>query len=120
MNLTPQKSKRKSIQCTPEKHLHDRSLTSTESSVKTSATEHLRWASTDAYPMPQEGTLRDFDLDPQFGPCCSISRKERWYRAKDLGLHPDPSILSLIERTNNLESVLDCHLRQISTSGNFR
>jgi hypothetical protein len=80
----------------------------------------MGWDSSDAIPMPDEGILRDFDLNPKFGPCCTLSRKDRWDRAFILGLHPPTRLLSLLESTKNSESVLDCHLRQISTSGNFR
>jgi hypothetical protein len=80
----------------------------------------MSWDSTDAKPMPDEGILRDFDLNPRYGPCCTLNRRERFDRALSLGLSPPVSVERLIESTGNPESVLDVHLRQISTSGSFR
>lgn len=106
---------------TPEKVTQQISRSSIPGYSKPRSGEKLvTWESGDASPMPDEGILRDFDLDPRYGPCCTISRKDRWLRASGLGLNPPPNILDFIDITNQNESVLDCHLRQISTSGNFR
>jgi DNA polymerase delta subunit 4 len=64
--------------------------------------------------MPEEGILRDFDLNTKFGPCCTVTRQARWQRAQALGLDPPEQILALIEKTNNNLSVLDIHLKQVS------
>jgi DNA polymerase delta subunit 4 len=42
--------------------------------------------------------LRKFDLDVQFGPCSGLSRRERWLRAKELGLTPPQNILDILDR----------------------
>lgn len=68
----------------------------------------------------QEGILRDFDMDMSYGPCCTISRLARWERARALGMQPPQIVKDAIVLTKNTESVLDMHLRQVSTSGSFR
>jgi hypothetical protein len=120
MNVTPRHSKRRAAENSlpsPDKLLQKRvePLHNIEPQKNI-----LNWATSDAKPMPEEGVLRDFDLDPHFGPCCSLTRRERWDRAFLLGLHPPTEVSSLIDRIPNKESVLDVHLRSISTSGSFR
>lgn len=65
--------------------------------------------------MPEEGILRDFDMNMKFGPCCTIPRRTRWERAMELGLNPPESVPKLVERTKTAESVLDVHMRHVST-----
>lgn len=77
----------------------------------------LNWDSSDAVPLPDEGILRDFDLNLKFGPCCTISRTDRFHRAHRLGLNPPQEVIAIIEKTGNKESVLDFHLRQIASGG---
>lgn len=43
-----------------------------------------------------EGFLVKFDLDPAYGPCKGITRKERYTLAKKLGLSPSKKVLELI------------------------
>eukprot|EP00051_Salpingoeca_urceolata_P026991 m.479601 g.479601 ORF g.479601 m.479601 type:complete len:130 (+) comp21515_c0_seq1:89-478(+) len=43
-------------------------------------------------------TLRKFDLDPKFGPCIGLSRRERFQLAVQDGLSPPAHVLSLVDR----------------------
>ena len=54
-----------------------------------------------------EDVLRGFDMTTKYGPCAGISRSERWQRAEELGLNPDPVVLSLISNHNLDVSVWD-------------
>jgi hypothetical protein len=74
----------------------------------------MDWESSDANPMPDEGILRDFDLNTKYGPCCSLTREERWARAAYLGLNPPTEILQIIRNTNHNTSVIDVHMKQVS------
>jgi len=74
----------------------------------------MNWESSDAIPMPDEGILRDFDLCTKYGPCCTLLRKERWDRAKRLGLEPPLEVIQFIDKSGNSQSVLDIHLKQVS------
>jgi hypothetical protein len=124
--VTPRVDKRRAVSAasfTPEKASSKQrdSLHSSESHhVKIAHTDDsnrlLSWDSSDAAPMPQEGILRDFDMNMQYGPCCSISREDRWIRAKSLGLNPPDALLDLIHQSSCRESVLDQHLSQIAAS----
>ena len=42
--------------------------------------------------------LRRFDLDYAYGPCGGLSRRERWQRAKQLGLDPPQSVLDILSQ----------------------
>ncbi len=42
--------------------------------------------------------LRQFDLDRTYGPCCGLSRSERYNRAVILGMNPPAEIPDLIRR----------------------
>ena len=44
----------------------------------------------------REVLLRKFDLDPAFGPCIGLSRKQRWLRARKLGLEPPQYVWLLL------------------------
>ena len=41
--------------------------------------------------------LRSFDLDSRYGPCKGLGRRERWERARGLGLDPPPEVPGLLE-----------------------
>ena len=41
--------------------------------------------------------LRSFDLDSRYGPCRGLGRRERWERARSLGLDPPPEVPGLLE-----------------------
>lgn len=41
--------------------------------------------------------LLSFDLDPKYGPAYGLTRRERFDRAKKLGLEPSDEILRFIE-----------------------
>ena len=118
-NVTPRTSKRRTnnlLLLTPDKDTDNRGNASDHSK---SDVIHLRpnilnWDSSDASPMPDEGILRDFDLDTKYGPCCTLTRRERWQRASLLGLHPPLHVLDLIEKSRNNTSVLDLHMKQVS------
>ena len=43
-----------------------------------------------------EDVLRQFDLNPRFGPFVGIDRLERWERADKFGLEPPPAIRKLL------------------------
>ena len=43
-----------------------------------------------------ERELRNFDISTRFGPCISLSRKERFERAKRLGLNPPERISQIL------------------------
>ena len=124
MNVTPRPNRKRSIHIepiTPEKPPLNRERDLTRVHEKAHSRGNIMtWDSTDAKPMPDEGILRDFDLNPRYGPCCTLTRRERFERAQRLGLSPPSRIAQLIDSTGNTESVLDVHLRQISTSGSFR
>ena len=47
-------------------------------------------------PSPAE-VLRSFDLDSRYGPCKGLGRRERWERARGLGLDPPPEVPGLLE-----------------------
>lgn len=40
--------------------------------------------------------LRQFDLDPTFGPCVGLSRMQRWERAQKNGLAPPQHVREII------------------------
>ena len=118
-NVTPRSSRRRTnnlLLQTPDK---DTDIRKYNSDHLKSDTLHLRhnimsWDSSDASPMPDEGLLRDFDLDTKYGPCCSLTRAERWHRAAGLGLEPPSYILELVEKSKHNTSVLDVHMKQVS------
>lgn len=119
--LTPRQNKRSSGSLlTPEKsERSDHHLLRADSDSKSShsrKSKHLETStSSDAELMLGERILRDFDLELTYGPCCIVSRRERYDRALRLGLCPPSEIVSLIEKTGNNESVLDVHMRQVSS-----
>ena len=122
MNVTPRISRRRSTSpspVSPEKQLRPQpgSQKHASSSEKNRHIDNrprvMTWDTSDGSPMPAEGILRDFDMNLKYGPCCSLTREERWNRAQKLGLHPPREVLNLITATKNNESVLDLHLRQI-------
>ena len=41
--------------------------------------------------------LRDFDLNPTYGPCVGISRAERWERAHSFDLSPPKTVKNLLD-----------------------
>jgi len=43
-----------------------------------------------------ERVLRQFDLEPKFGPCTGMTRLERWQRADRFGLNPPDHIKELL------------------------
>mmetsp|Transcript_20858 Transcript_20858/g.61714 ORF Transcript_20858/g.61714 Transcript_20858/m.61714 type:complete len:115 (-) Transcript_20858:322-666(-) len=45
--------------------------------------------------------LKAFDLDPTFGPCAGLTRRERWQRAESLGLNPPPEVWDLLENAGD-------------------
>lgn len=45
-----------------------------------------------------EVSLRLFDLDPCYGPCTGLTRKERWTRAQQLHKNPPQHVLEILER----------------------
>lgn len=118
-NVTPRSSRRKTnnlLLQTPEKDIDIRRYTS--DNLKSGGIRLreniMSWDSSDASPMPDEGILRDFDLDTRYGPCCSLSRSDRWQRAHVLGLGPPQDILQRIENPKQNTSVLDVHMKQVS------
>ena len=42
--------------------------------------------------------LKTFDLTSKFGPCCGLTRIERWDRARALGLDPPKRVLEILHR----------------------
>ncbi|KIK53147.1 hypothetical protein GYMLUDRAFT_250576 [Collybiopsis luxurians FD-317 M1] len=48
--------------------------------------------------------LKEFDLDPMFGPCVGLERLDRWQRAFDLGLNPPQNIREILQIVNAEES----------------
>ncbi|XXQ32962.1 DNA polymerase delta subunit 4 [Plasmodiophora brassicae] len=44
-----------------------------------------------------EIALRQFDMDPKYGPCIGLTRQQRWQRAKDFGLDPPQLILDILK-----------------------
>jgi len=118
-NVTPRSSRRRGdnlFQVTPDKHeaLRKYSLEYTKTDGPRLRTNIMTWETSDASPMPDEGILRDFDLETKYGPCCTLSREERWIRAHELGLNPPRYILDVIHKINQNTSVLDVHMKQVS------
>jgi hypothetical protein len=118
-NVTPRASRRKDgnfLVVTPEKR-YDRAEQPSEynKSFSVDPTPNImNWESSDAHPIPDEGILRDFDLNTKYGPCCSLTREERWTRAFALRLNPPVDILRLIRNTSHNTSVIDVHMKQVS------
>lgn len=54
-----------------------------------------------------ERILVKFDLDPSFGPCSGLTRKERFLLAKKLGLNPANNVLDLISTFELFNSHFD-------------
>jgi DNA polymerase delta subunit 4 len=44
-----------------------------------------------------EDVLRQFDMNPAYGPCLGMSRLARWERAQRLGLNPPKEIEGLLK-----------------------
>lgn len=51
-------------------------------------------------PEQLEDVLRQFDLNPRYGPFVGIDRMERWERAEKFGLDPPPAIHKLLQTGN--------------------
>ncbi|KAI9319821.1 DNA polymerase delta, subunit 4-domain-containing protein [Dichotomocladium elegans] len=51
--------------------------------------------------------LRQFDLNYDYGPCCGLTRLERWERAKNLGLNPPPEVREALEKGARNTSILN-------------
>lgn len=45
-----------------------------------------------------ERALKTFDLTSKYGPCCGMTRLERYDRAAGLGLDPPKKVLEVIQR----------------------
>jgi len=52
--------------------------------------------------LDDEGILRSFDLDTTYGPCIGVTRRERWNRARSLGLSPPARVLRVLDRRQEL------------------
>ena len=47
-----------------------------------------------------EDVLRQFDLNPRYGPFVGIDRMKRWERAEKFGLDPPPAVRKLLQSGN--------------------
>jgi DNA polymerase delta subunit 4 len=118
MNVTPKRGARRSrspAAVTPEKSFFHGLDRTPRSKPEGGAPANIMGWDCDTAEMPEEGILRDFDMNMKFGPCCTIPRRTRWERAMELGLNPPESVPKLVERTKTAESVLDVHMRHVST-----
>lgn len=55
-----------------------------------------------------QNTLKEFDLNWEYGPCMGITRMERWKRADKHGLNPPESVKDMIEQHQNEKSYTEC------------
>ncbi|KAL5731916.1 hypothetical protein ACHQM5_004597 [Ranunculus cassubicifolius] len=44
----------------------------------------------------EEEMLREFDMDMKYGPCCGMSRLDRFKRAEKLGLNPPKDVEGIL------------------------
>ncbi len=51
-------------------------------------------------PEQLEDVLRQFDLNPRYGPFVGTDRMERWERAERFGLDPPPAVRKLLQSGN--------------------
>lgn len=55
--------------------------------------------------------LRQFDMNPRYGPCLTLGRRDRWKRAAQFGLQPPERVMSILglecmaEQQDNLWAV---------------
>jgi DNA polymerase delta subunit 4 len=57
--------------------------------------------------------LREFDLNPRYGPCTGVTRVERWKRAETLKLNPPPEIWNLLIKLQCMEKPNSKHNQSI-------
>ncbi|PHJ25267.1 dna polymerase delta subunit [Cystoisospora suis] len=63
-----------------------------------------------------EEMLCRFDVAVQYGPCCGLTRLERWNRAAELGLNPPEDLRLAVERTGNNISIFDQRLTKFGVT----
>lgn len=51
--------------------------------------------------------MRQFDLNPQYGPCVGITRLERWERAQRLGKAPPAQVKALLTDPATTKAIPD-------------
>jgi hypothetical protein len=51
--------------------------------------------------------MRQFDLNPQYGPCVGITRLERWERAQRLGRMPPAEVKAALTDPATTEAIPD-------------
>eukprot|EP00803_Ostreobium_quekettii_P009814 evm.model.scf_1557.1 EVM.evm.TU.scf_1557.1 scf_1557:21635-24889(+) len=52
--------------------------------------------------------LRAFDLETKYGPCCGMTRSERWERASKLGLEPPRVVQEILQKYGDQDSIAQC------------
>lgn len=77
-----------------------RGLTSSSAESGAVAGELLGWEDING----AELELRRFDLDPKYGPCTGITRKERYVRAVSFGENPGERVWQLIEAAEKAQA----------------
>ena len=123
MNVTPKRGARRPSspsRITPDKAERVHHVVARDAKPIYIAQRNILGWESEGLESADEGILRDFDMDMRYGPCCTISRIARWERAEAFGMQPPRLVKDAIDKTKNMESVLDMHLRQVSTSGSFR
>nr|PIL98098.1 DNA polymerase delta subunit 4 [Toxoplasma gondii COUG] len=63
-----------------------------------------------------EPMLQRFDMAVQYGPCCGLSRSERWYRADELGMEPPLEVKQAIQFTRGDASIFDQRLSRFGVT----
>ncbi|CBZ50423.1 unnamed protein product [Neospora caninum Liverpool] len=63
-----------------------------------------------------ERMLQRFDMAVQYGPCCGLSRSERWCRADELGMKPPAEVKQAIQLTHSDVSIFDQRLSRFGVT----
>ena len=82
----------KSVKRTTAKGTSKRKTKETENTAASSSSSSPDCNDDDAI----ERELKEFDLNYDYGPCCGLTRLERWNRAYSLGLKPPKRIKDLL------------------------
>eukprot|EP00892_Ulva_mutabilis_P001519 jgi/Ulvmu1/11368/UM075_0030.1 len=56
----------------------------------------------------EQHILEQFDFDTKFGPCCGMTRIERWDRAQRFDLNPPPQVQQILTRLDSADDAQNC------------
>jgi len=90
----PQRKKRAASDTTPGKSRVKRAASSDGNTLSVSQSQVF----SDGISPESQKRLLEFDLDINYGPCCGISRSERYERAVKFGMNPPPEIKHLLSK----------------------